>query len=112
MERTDAERLSGWIYEVEHGATTMWENWDAIRPDGQVDGCSFNHYAFGCVGDFLYRRVLGIQNAGIGYDKNSPGTDMIFRWNGQRERIIVHMARSRYAGKKKRTVSESVEMYR
>lgn len=72
----------GWIYEVEHGATTMWENWDAIRPDGQVDGCSFNHYAFGCVGDFLYRRVLGIQNAGIGYDKIrlEPGYDFPLEW--------------------------------
>lgn len=72
----------GWIYEVEHGATTMWENWDAIRSDGQVDGCSFNHYAFGCVGDFLYRRVLGIQNAGIGYDKIrlEPGYDFPLEW--------------------------------
>ena len=58
-----------WLYEVEHGATTMWENWDAICPDGRINGCSFNHYAFGCVGDFLYRRVLGIRNAGIGYDR-------------------------------------------
>ncbi len=72
----------GWIYEVEHGATTMWENWDAIRPDGQADGCSFNHYAFGCVGDFLYRRVLGIQNAGIGYDRIrlEPGYDFPLEW--------------------------------
>lgn len=72
----------GWIYEVEHGATTLWENWDAIRPDGQVDGCSFNHYAFGCVGDFLYRRVLGIQNVGIAYDKIrlEPGYDFPLKW--------------------------------
>ncbi len=58
-----------WLYEVDRGATTLWENWDAVRPDGELNGCSFNHYAFGCVGDFLYRRVLGIQNAGIGYDQ-------------------------------------------
>jgi len=58
-----------WLYEVEHGATTMWENWDAIRPDGQINGCSFNHYAFGCVGDFLYRRILGIQCAAPGYER-------------------------------------------
>lgn len=47
----------------------MWESWDAIKDDGSIADCSFNHYAFGCVGDFLYRKVLGIQNAGIGYDK-------------------------------------------
>lgn len=58
-----------WLYEVDQGATTVWENWDAIRGDGARAECSFNHYAFGCVGDFLYRRVLGIQNDGIGYDK-------------------------------------------
>ena len=58
-----------WLYEIERGATTMWENWDAIREDGSVCGCSFNHYAFGCVGDFMYRRLLGIQNAGTGYDR-------------------------------------------
>ncbi len=58
-----------WLYEVDHGATTMWENWDAVREDGVLNDCSFNHYAFGCVGDFLYRRVLGIQNAGNGYDR-------------------------------------------
>ena len=61
----------------------MWENWDAIREDGSRHDCSFNHYAFGCVGDFLYRRLLGIQNDGNAYDKvvfapdfSSPLTSM------------------------------------
>ena len=62
-------KCPSWLYEIEHGATTVWENWDAMKEDGTVDGCSFNHYAFGCVGDFLYRRIAGIQNAGIAYDK-------------------------------------------
>lgn len=57
-----------WLYEIENGATTMWESWDAIRQDGKVAGCSFNHYAFGCVGDFIYRRILGIQQEGIAYE--------------------------------------------
>lgn len=71
-----------WLYEIEQGATTIWENWDAIRPDGQLAGCSFNHYAFGCVGDFLYRRVLGLQNAGIGYEKIliAPEYNCPFKW--------------------------------
>ena len=63
------EECPSWLYEVRNGATTMWENWDAIRVDGAIADCSFNHYAFGCVGDFLYRRVLGIQNTGVGYDR-------------------------------------------
>lgn len=71
-----------WLYEVEQGATTVWENWDAIRPDGELAGCSFNHYAFGCVGDFLYRRVLGLQNTGTGYDKLliAPEYSCPFTW--------------------------------
>ena len=62
-------RCPSWMYEIENGATTLWENWDAIKEDGTVDKCSFNHYAFGCVGDFLYRRILGLQNLGLGYDE-------------------------------------------
>lgn len=61
------DKCPSWLYEVKKGATTMWENWDAVRPDGNLNDCSFNHYAFGCVGDFMYRRILGIQNAGVGY---------------------------------------------
>ena len=57
-------KCPSWLYEIEHGATTVWENWDAVRENGAVDKCSFNHYAFGCVGDFMYRRIAGIQNRG------------------------------------------------
>lgn len=63
------EKCPSWLYEIQKGATTVWENWNAIREDGKIGDCSFNHYAFGCVGDFMYRRILGIQNGGIGYDR-------------------------------------------
>ena len=63
------ESCPGWMYEILHGATTLWESWNAIREDGKVGRDSFNHYAFGCVGSFLYRRILGINNAGVGYDR-------------------------------------------
>lgn len=62
-------KCPSWLYEIEHDATTVWENWDAVKEDGTVDKCSFNHYAFGCVGDFMYRRIAGIQNVGNAYDK-------------------------------------------
>ena len=50
----------GWMYQVQRGATTIWERWDALRPDGTVNESkmngdnmvSFNHYAFGSVGKF------------------------------------------------------------
>ena len=63
------KKCPSWLYEVEQGATTMWENWDAIREDRELNDGSFNHYAFGSVGNFLYTRILGIQNVGTGYEK-------------------------------------------
>ena len=65
-----------WLYEVKAGGTTIWERWDGLKPDGtlnagQGDGTggmiSFNHYASGAVGDFLYRRVAGIEAVEPGY---------------------------------------------
>ena len=57
------------------GATTIWERWDGLDESGQCpirdDGTdlmiSYNHYASGAVGDFLYRRVLGIEMIDPGY---------------------------------------------
>lgn len=61
----------GWLYEVRMGATTIWERWNGIRPDGSIfepDMNSFNHYAYGSVGEFLYRRVAGIECASAGFE--------------------------------------------
>jgi alpha-L-rhamnosidase len=55
------EECPSWLYEVNHGATTIWESWASIQPDGTVCNFSFNHYAFGCVGDWLVRRLAGLQ---------------------------------------------------
>lgn len=67
----------GWMYQVERGATTTWERWDALRPDGTVNEddqngsnmVSFNHYSFGSVGEFYYRYILGIQPIEPGFAK-------------------------------------------
>ena len=56
-----------WLYEVDRGATTIWEGWEAIAPDGTVTDLSFNHYAFGCVDDWLYRRLAGLRTAAPGF---------------------------------------------
>ena len=72
------EDCPGWLYAVKAGATTIWERWDALKPDGTVnmgtggdDGgmVSFNHYANGAVGDWLYRRVAGIEPMEGGYKR-------------------------------------------
>ena len=51
----------GWLYEVDHGATTIWESWLGVAPDGTVGTFSFNHYAFGCVCDWIVRKVGGLR---------------------------------------------------
>lgn len=56
-----------WLYQVKCGATTFWERWDAVNPDGGINICSLNHYAYGAVGDFLYRRLAGIEATSAGY---------------------------------------------
>lgn len=58
-----------WLYEVEHGATTIWEAWDA--DDAQKGGryVSYDHYAFGCVDDWIFRHVAGIRALEPGYRK-------------------------------------------
>jgi alpha-L-rhamnosidase len=53
-----------WLYPITRGATTIWERWDGIKPDGsfQDPGMnSFNHYAYGAIGDWMYRVVAGLE---------------------------------------------------
>ncbi len=60
-----------WLYPVTQGATTIWERWDGQRPDGsfQDPGMnSFNHYAYGAIGDWMYRVMAGIE-----IDPQAPG---------------------------------------
>jgi alpha-L-rhamnosidase len=52
-----------WLYPVKKGATTIWERWDGIRPNGalqQANMNSFNHYAYGAIGDWMYKVITGI----------------------------------------------------
>ncbi|MDQ6418533.1 glycoside hydrolase family 78 protein [Paenibacillus sp. LHD-117] len=66
--------LPSWLYPVTKGATTIWEHWDGIKEDGSFwssEMNSFNHYAYGAIGDWLYRTVAGIQpvESAPGYKK-------------------------------------------
>ena len=61
-----------WLYPVKMGATTIWERWDGQKPDStfQTPGMnSFNHYAYGAIGDWMYRKMAGIDTYedGVGY---------------------------------------------
>ena len=65
-----------WLYPVTKGATTIWERWDGIKPDGTFQSPSmnsFNHYAYGAIGDWMYRVVAGIE-----LDESAPGYKHIF----------------------------------
>ena len=62
----------GWLYEVDMGATTIWERWNSLMPDGtpNPDGMnSYNHYAYGSVMEFVYRRIAGIETEGAGFER-------------------------------------------
>jgi alpha-L-rhamnosidase len=65
------ENSPSWFYEIKKGATTIWESWDGIKPDGKVGNLSYNHYAFGCVFDWIYRYISGIKSVEPGYKKIS-----------------------------------------
>ncbi len=65
------EDYPSWLYPVKMGATTIWERWDGIKPDGSFQNPgmnSFNHYAYGAVGEWMYRVM-----AGIDIDPERPG---------------------------------------
>ncbi|MDQ2665698.1 MAG: glycoside hydrolase family 78 protein [Gemmatimonadota bacterium] len=74
---TEAYRLllnrkyPSWLYPITQGATTIWERWDGEKPDGSFQETSmnsFNHYAYGAIGDWMVRTV-----AGLDLDENAPG---------------------------------------
>ncbi|WP_161934850.1 alpha-L-rhamnosidase [Frankia sp. R43] len=100
-------RQPSWLYQVDMGATAIWESWDAMSLDGTPAISSFDHYAFGCVDDWICREVAGIQATIAGYKHTviAPRTDtrltscartlltefgeLAVRWTGDRLEITV-----------------------
>ena len=63
-ELLNQETYPSWLYPVKMGATTIWERWDGIKPDGSFQDAgmnSYNHYAYGAIGEWLYRVAAGIE---------------------------------------------------
>ena len=61
------EELPSWLYAVNMGATTVWERWDSILPNGSIragEMNSLNHYAYGAVVSWVYKSIIGI-NMGV-----------------------------------------------
>jgi alpha-L-rhamnosidase len=64
------ETYPSWLYPVKQGATTIWERWDGQKPDGSFQTAemnSFNHYAYGAIGDWMYRICAGLTEATPGF---------------------------------------------
>jgi alpha-L-rhamnosidase len=65
------EEYPSWLYPIKQGATTIWERWDGAKPDGSFQDAgmnSFNHYAYGAIGEWMYRFMAGIE-----IDPTAPG---------------------------------------
>ena len=96
-----------WLYEVNMGATTVWERWNSLLPDGSISGTgmnSLNHYAYGSIVDWMYRNLCGLNpvEEAPGYkkavirpmpDKRLPWAKLSWtpppapiRWSGPMER--------------------------
>ncbi len=103
------ESCPSWLYEVKAGATTMWESWGAISEDGTVSTYSYNHYAFGCVEDWMVRHIGGLQIIEPGYrrfrvkpsfafglthaavSEHTPYGRAAVAWRAVGDRVAVHV---------------------
>ncbi len=78
------EEYPSWLYPVTKGATTIWEHWDGIKPDGSMwssEMNSFNHYAYGAVADWLYGVAGGINTEnGFKSVRFAPKPDKRLDW--------------------------------
>ena len=85
------EEYPSWLYPVTQGATTIWERWDGQKPDGTFQDPSmnsFNHYAYGAIGEWMYRVVAGIE-----IDEAAPGYKHVLiqpRPGGDFTRVKAH----------------------
>ncbi|KAH7248012.1 bacterial alpha-L-rhamnosidase-domain-containing protein [Fusarium solani] len=79
------ETCPSWLYTISMGATTMWERWDSMLPDGTINPgemTSFNHYAYGAVAKFMVERLAGLQQLESGWKKTrvQPEIGGEFKW--------------------------------
>jgi len=70
------EDYPGWLFSVKSGATTVWERWNSVLPDGKMSNFgdngsmnSLNHYAYGCIAEWMYARCAGLRQAEPGFRK-------------------------------------------
>ncbi|MBQ8159485.1 MAG: family 78 glycoside hydrolase catalytic domain [Clostridia bacterium] len=96
------EECPSWLYAVKKGATTIWETWDGVRPDGTVHD-SLNHYSYGAVSGWLFDGVCGIRlsegkltlrpqpSASLGHARaewHSPAGTIVSSWRYEGKRLL------------------------
>lgn len=93
-----------WLYEIGKGATTIWEAWNTIMPNGNVLPVSQNHYAFGCIGSWLYTHIAGIEAAEPGYKRFviRPHPDCGLAWAEASYESVYGTIRSEWRRKENR----------
>lgn len=90
------EDYPSWLYAVNLGATTIWERWNSLNPDGSISSTSMNslnHYAYGSIVEWIYRDVCGLNPdanhgnvAGFRHARITPRPDPALRWARARYR--------------------------
>lgn len=80
------KKCPSWLYEVEKGATSVWESWECFNEDGNPKQVSFNHYAFGCVDEWISENLCGIKATEAGFKsfEVSPVLDKRFTFAERR----------------------------
>jgi alpha-L-rhamnosidase len=66
------EDYPGWLYCVKLGATTIWERWNSVLPDGSISSTgmnSLNHYSYGSIVEWIWRHAAGLNSAEPGFKK-------------------------------------------
>ena len=93
-------KMPSWLYEVENGATAIWEAWNADESRYTGRFVSFDHYAFGIVDDWIMRRLCGIDSDSPGYDHMviAPQRDRNITWLERSFNSIHGEVRVRYEG--------------
>ena len=97
------EDYPSWLYPVTKGATTIWERWDSIKPDGSFQTAnmnSFNHYAYGAVVDWIYSVAGGITPLEPGFSKVQikPHPDPRLGWLSVQIRNNLIISKWEYIG--------------
>lgn len=95
-------KMPSWLYEVENGATAIWEAWNADEAKTTGRFVSFDHYAFGIVDDWIMRRLCGIDSDTPGYDHLiiAPKRDENISWLRRRFETVHGEVRVEYEGDK------------